>query len=577
MVTLTIDNQTIKVPEGTTILEAAQKLGIRVPTLCHDPRLSSSGACRICSVEVAGQKNLVTACTYPVAQGMEVKTRSQRVRKARKTIIELLLANHPAECLICERNNKCELQDLAIEYGVREWKWEGAKREVALDLSSTAIVRNPEKCILCGKCVRVCKEIQGVYALDFTKRGFNVIVEPAFHNPLTETVCILCGQCLLSCPTAAISDKRMRTDILEHLDDPDYYCVVSVAPAIRASIGEEFGMPPGTLVTGKLVTALRMMGFDMVFDTDFGADMAVMEEGHEFIERLKNDGPFPMFTSCCPGWIKYMEHFYPDLIPHMSSCKSPQQIMGSLTKTYFAEKMNIDPKKIYAVSIMPCSAKKFEMNRPEFDMEGGIKEVDAVLTTREAAQLFRQFGITEHINLPDTKFDAPLGITSGAGVMFGVTGGMMEGALRTVAEVATGEHMKKLEFEQIRGTAGIKESSVIVGDKEIKLCVANGLGNVKKVIEKIRNGEAFYHFIEIMACPGGCVGGGGQPIPTTPEVVKRRIEAIYKEDRKTHVRKSHENPAIIELYEKYLTEGPLGHKSHEILHTKYYKREPEGI
>ncbi len=575
MVTLTIDKHTITVPTGTTILQAAQRLGIRIPTLCYDPRLSVSGACRICSVEVEGMRGLVTACSYPVYQGMVVRTNSKRVREARKTIVELLLANHPFECLICERNNKCELQRLAIEYGIRESKWQGARRDIELDLSSTSIVRNPDKCILCGKCVKVCKEIQSVAALDHSKRGFNVIVSPAFGNPLAETVCVLCGQCLLSCPTAAISDKRMRTDVISHLDDPNYYCVAMTAPAIRASIGEEFGMEPGSLVTGKLVTALRTCGFDAVFDVDFGADMAVMEEGTEFIERLKNGGKFPMFTSCCPGWIKFMEHFYPELIPNMSTCKSPQQITGALCKTYYAEKMNIDPKKIYVVSIMPCSAKKFECNRPEME-HNELRDVDAVLTTRELAQVMRLYGIDEKVNLPESKFDSPLGITSGAGVMFGVTGGMMEGALRTVSELMTGEPLKKIEFQQLRGTAGIKEGSCIIGDKEIKLCVAHGLGNVRKVIERIKKGEAEYHFVEVMACPGGCVGGGGQPIPTDSEIIKARIEAIYSEDRRNTCRKSHENPAIIEIYEKFL-EKPLGHKSHELLHTKYYEREPRGI
>lgn len=576
MVTLTIDNQSVTVPDGTTILNAANKLGIRIPTLCYDPRLTATGACRICSVEIEGRPNLFPSCSFPVFEGMKVKTNTHKVREARKIIVELLLANHPADCLICERNNNCELQDLAIEYGVREWKWQGAKRNVNLDLSSTSLVRNPDKCVLCGKCVRVCKEIQTVYALDFTKRGFQTVVEPQFHKGLADTVCVLCGQCLLVCPTAAISDKRWRTPVMEHLDDPNSFVTVQIAPAIRASIGEEFGLDPGTQVTGKLVTALKRIGFDMVFDTDFGADVTIMEEGHEFIKRLKNDGPWPMFTSCSPGWIKFMEHFYPDLATNMSSCKSPQQVTGILTKTYFAEKMGIDPKKIYNVSIMPCSAKKFESQRPEMERDG-IKDVDAVLTTREAADMLKMYGINDISVLPNTSFDDPLGNSTGAAVMFGVTGGVMEAALRTVSEVITGEPLKKIEFENIRGISGVKEASCIIGDKEIKIAVAHGLGNVRKVIEKVRNGEAEYHFIEVMTCPGGCIGGGGQPIPTNYETKKARIEAIYREDRGMSIRKSHNNPAVQELYSKFLTDGPLGKKSHELLHTKYQERKPEGI
>ncbi len=572
MVTLTIDNQQVTVPEGTTILEASERLGIRIPTLCYDPRLAISGACRICSVEVDGQKNLITACSYPVSQGMNVRTNTSRIREARKTIVELLLANHPFECLVCERNNNCELQDLAIEYGIREAKWQGEKREIEMDLSSTSIVRNPDKCILCGKCVKVCKDVQTVYALDFTKRGFNTVVSTSFNNQLKDTICVGCGQCLLACPTAAISDKRTRTDVIKHLDDPNYYCVVQVAPAIRASIGEEFGYPPGTLVTGKLVTALKRIGFDQVFDTDFGADMTIMEEGTEFMKRLKQGGPFPQFTSCCPAWVKFLEHFYPDKTHYLSSCKSPQQMSGILTKTYFAEKMNIDPKKIYCVSIMPCSAKKFEIERPEMQ-KNGIKDVDAVLTTREAAQLLKLYGIDNSIKLPDSKFDDPLGVSTGAAAMFGVTGGTMEAALRTVSEKLTGKPLKKIEYSQIRGYAGIKEASCLIGDKEIKIAVAHGLGNVRKIIERIENGEAEYHFIEVMSCPGGCVGGGGQPIPTNEEIVKARIEAIYREDRGMALRKSHENPSVIEVYDKYLTDGPCGHKSHELLHTHYTKRQ----
>jgi NADH-quinone oxidoreductase subunit G/NADP-reducing hydrogenase subunit HndD len=576
MVTLTVDNQQVTVPKGTTILSAAKKLGIHVPTLCYDPRLTETGACRICSVEVNGQKSLVTACTYPVSQGMEVKTNTKRVREARKTIVELLLANHPFECLTCVRNNNCELQNLAIEYNITEKKWAGARREVDIDASTTSIVRDPEKCILCGKCVKVCKEIQNVYALDFTKRGFNEIVEPAFHKPLADSVCILCGQCLLSCPTAAIQDKSMMSEVMTKIDDPNVYVTVQTAPAIRASIGECFGLEPGSLVTHKLVTALRRIGFNQVFDTDFGADLTIVEEGTEFISRLKNDGPFPMLTSCSPGWVKFMEHFYPEFIPNMSSCKSPQQITGILTKTYFSEKMNIDPKKIYNVSIMPCSAKKFEIERPEM-IRNGIKDVDAVLTTREAARLIKLYGINDLISLPNSEFDAPLGISTGAGVMFGITGGVMEASLRTVSELITGETFKKIEYEQVRGLSGVKEGSVIIGDKEIRVAIAHGLGNVRKVLDSVKRGDKDYHFIEVMTCPGGCIGGGGQPIPTNYETRKARIQAIYKEDRGMSIRKSHENPAVQEIYETFLKDGPYGKDAHDLLHTKYKERKPQGI
>jgi NADH-quinone oxidoreductase subunit G/NADP-reducing hydrogenase subunit HndD len=573
-VSLTIDNEKVTVREGGSIFRAAQKLGIRIPSLCYDPRLSVSGACRICVVEVEGQKNLVPSCAYPVAEGMVVRTNTYRVRKARKTIVELLLANHPNECLICVRNNNCGLQDLAIEYGIREWRWTGKRRHYEKDVSTTSLERDPDKCILCGKCVKVCQEIQTVHALDFTRRGFSTLVEPPFHNPMADTVCVLCGQCILACPTAAIRDRSHMKEVRSNLDNPDRYCVVQVAPAIRASIGEEFGLAPGTLVTGKLVTALRRIGFKQIFDTDFGADLAVMEEGHELIDRLKNDGPLPMFTSCSPGWIKFMEHFYPQIIPNMSTCKSPQQMTGSLVKSYFAESQGIDPENIYMVSVMPCSAKKFECERPEMEADG-LRDVDAVLTTRELARLLKIYGI-QLDSLPEGDFDKPLGISSGAGAMFGVTGGMMEAALRTVSEVLTDEPLQKLEFNQLRGFSGIKEGSCIIGDKELKLVAAHGLGNARIVIDKILNNEAEYHFVEIMACPGGCIGGGGQPIPSTPEILKRRIEAIYSQDRKMHIRKSHENPAILELYATYLGE-PLGEKSHKLLHTHYHAREPRGI
>ncbi len=570
-----IDGIYTEVPEGITILKAAESIGIKIPTLCYDEKLSVSGACRLCSVEIKSNAALVPACAYPVSQGMEIYTHSAKVLRSRKTIIELLLANHPQDCLICVRNGNCELQKIAEEYGIREWRWQGEKRHNPIDSSSSAIKRQPDMCILCGKCVKVCKEVQSVYALDFSGRGFNTVVLPAFNQPLADTVCVLCGQCLLACPTAAIVDKSYTKIVRKALDNPEMYCVVQVAPAIRASIGEEFGMAPGTLVTGKLVTALKRMGFKLIFDTVFGADVAVMEEGSELIERIKQGGPFPMFTSCSPGWIKFMEHFYPEFIPNMSSCKSPQQITGILVKTYLAERMNIDPANIFNVSIMPCSAKKFEIERPELRLENGIKEVDAVLTTRELARLLKTYGI----NLPlleDGEFDQPLGETSGAGVEFGVTGGMMEAALRTVAEKLGGVDLRNVEFSVTRGYQGVKEGSVFVGDLELKVAIVHGLKNARLILDKIKSGETFYHFIEVMACPGGCVGGGGQPLNTNDEIRKLRIAAIYQEDRAKPIRKAHENPAIKDLYRSWLGE-PMSPKSHAYLHTHYGPRKPRGV
>ncbi len=575
LIKVKIDGIEAMVPEGSTILQAAEIIGIKIPTLCYDPRLSVSGACRICSVEVKGNTALAPACAFPAYNGIEVFTHTPKVYRSRKTIIELLLANHPQDCLICVRNGNCQLQKVAEEYGIREWRWTGEKRHNPIDSSTSAIKRQPDMCILCGKCVKVCKEVQSIHALDFTNRGFNTIVLPAFNQPLSDTVCILCGQCLLACPTAAIVDQSYTKTVRSALDNPELFCTVQVAPAIRASIGEEFGMPPGTLVTGKLVTALKRLGFNLVFDTVFGADLAVMEEGHELIERIQHDGPFPMFTSCSPGWIKFMEHFYPEFIPNMSSCKSPQQLTGIITKTYIAQKMNLDPQKIFNVSIMPCSAKKFEIERPEMRLENGIKEVDAVMTTRELARILKNYGINLP-SLPNSDFDAPLGITSGAGVEFGVTGGMMEAALRTVADIISNQELKTIEYQLLRGYDGIKEGSVFVGNKELRVAVVHGIKNARKLLDAIKANQAFYHFVEVMACPGGCVGGGGQPYNTTTETIKHRISAIYQEDRGKPIRKAHENPSIQQLYREFLGE-PLGPKSHIFLHTHYQPRKPSGI
>lgn len=574
---LTVNDIAVRVPPGATLLDAAKAIGVSIPTLCHDPQLTVSGACRLCVVEVVnpdGSTRLEPSCSYPAQAGMVIRTNTREVRNARRVIIELILANHPRACQTCVRNGRCQLQALCREYSIDEYKYEGAHRQVEPDRSTVAITRHPDYCILCGKCVKVCKEVQGVYALDYVNRGFSTVTMPALNHPLAEGVCILCGQCLLKCPVAAIRDKSYVREIEKVLDEKNgRILTVQVAPAIRASIGEMFGLPPGTLLTGKIPTALRRLGFQHIFDTDFGADMAVMEEGHELLERLKTDGPFPLITSCSPGWVKFMEHFYPEFIPNMSTSKSPQQIVGILTKTFFAERLGVDPSKIYQVSVMPCSAKKWEVALPQ-NSRNGIQDVDAVLTTREFADLLRLHEINLP-SLPDSTFDPLLGESSGAGVMFGACGGMMEAALRTVSAILEPEE-EVLEVSPLRGYGGIKEGSIIVGDREIKLCAVHGLGNARKVLDAIKRGEKTVHFLEVMACPGGCIGGGGQPLPTTDAIRKRRIEAIYSEDRQKPIRMAHRNPAVLEVYASYLGE-PLSERAHNLLHTHYQAREPRGI
>ncbi len=577
-VKLTINGITVEMPEGSTLLEAARSIGVHIPTLCHDKQLTIGGACRMCVVEVegpGGSTRLEPACSYPVREGMTARTNTAEVRNARRTIIELILANHPHSCQTCIRNGRCQLQSLCREYSISEYKYEGERRHFKQDVSSEAITRHPEYCILCGKCVRVCREVQKVYALDFVNRGFSTVVLPAFDRELSQSVCVLCGQCLLKCPVAAIRDKSYISQVEEALENPDIYCTVQVAPAIRASIGEMFGLPPGTLLTGKVPSALRRLGFDKIFDTDFGADMAVMEEGYELLERLKNGGPFPLITSCSPGWVKFMEQFYPEFISNMSTAKSPQQITGVLTKTYFAEQAGIDPLRIFNVAVMPCSAKKFEIKRPEMMLAEGLPEVDAVLTTREFADLLHLHEINLP-SLPDEDFDPILGMSSGAGVMFGVTGGMMEAALRTVGAVLDPEGGERLEFPILRGFGGIKAGSILIGKQEYRICVAHGLGNARQVLDAVREGREKYHFLEIMACPGGCIGGGGQPLPTDDTIRRQRIEAIYAEDRGKAVRCAHLNPAVRRIYEEFLDE-PLSEKAHELLHTSYQLRMPRGV
>ncbi|MHB0912147.1 MAG: NADH-dependent [FeFe] hydrogenase, group A6 [Armatimonadota bacterium] len=571
MIALTIDGKKVTVPAGSTVLDAAKAAGINIPTLCYMQGLQSIGACRVCLVEIQGGRALQTSCTYPAADGMVVRTNTTRVRNARKAVVELMLSAHNQECTVCGRNLNCELQKVAKQLGIQESRFQGEMPKRTTDTSSRSIVRDSSKCILCRRCVAACHKVQGVGALFPADRGFESAVVPALGKDLSEVACVMCGQCVSVCPVGALQEKDSTADVWAALADPKKHVVVQTAPAVRAAIGEEFGMPAGSRVTGKMVAALRAMGFDKVFDTDFTADLTIIEEGNELLARVTQGGTLPMITSCSPGWIKFIEHFYPKLLPHLSTCKSPQQMFGALAKTYYAEKMGIAPEDIYCVSIMPCTAKKYECGREEMSAHPGIPDVDAVLTTREAGRMIREMGL-EFDRLEDEEFDSPLGISTGAAVIFGATGGVMEAALRTVYEVVTGETLANINLTGVRGLDGVKEATVKVGDLDVKVAVASGLANARKLMDKVNAGEADYHFIEIMCCPGGCLGGGGQPIPTTDEVRAARMKAIYEEDEAMTIRKSHENPAVVKLYEEFL-EKPLGHKSHELLHTHYTPRE----
>ncbi|MGI6575748.1 MAG: NADH-dependent [FeFe] hydrogenase, group A6 [bacterium] len=569
MITLTIDGREVQVAAGSTVLEAAKVAGVNIPTLCYHPELRPEGACRVCVVEVENAKTLVASCVYPVSEGMVVKTNSQRVREARKIVVELLLANHPADCLTCERNNNCELQKIAHDVGVREIRFSGERRTWEKDESNPSLVRDPNKCILCGRCVRVCNEVQSVGTLNYNNRGFDTLVAPAYARGLAETACVYCGQCSTVCPTGAITEKSYIEEVWAAIEDPKLHVIVQTAPAVRVAIGEEFDLPPGSITTGKLVASLRRLGFDAVFDTNFAADLTIMEEGHELIHRLQNGGVLPLITSCSPGWIKFIEHNYPQLLPHLSTCKSPQQMFGAMAKTYYADKIGLSPEQIYVVSIMPCTAKKFEAQRPEMGRDG-IPDVDAVLTTRELGKMLKEAGIDFAV-LPDEDYDAPLGISTGAAVIFGATGGVMEAALRTAVEVITNKELEDINFTQVRGLEGVKEATLTVGNHELKVAVAHGLANARKLLDRIASGEADYHFIEIMTCPGGCIGGGGQPLPVDKDIRQARINAIYEADKNLPIRKSHENPAVQQLYKEFLKE-PLSEKSHQLLHTTYTPR-----
>lgn len=577
LVSVTIDNRKMEVEEGITILEAAKSAGIKIPTLCAWTEIEHTpGACRVCVTEVEGQRSLVASCVFPVDDGMVIRTNSERVRQARKMVVELLLSDHPAECNSCVRSGNCELQTVAEQIGVRDVRFatEFPPKESIIDASSPSIARDSRKCIHCHRCVTVCEHIQTVSVLTPAWRGSDVRVVPAFNLPLSETNCVNCGQCINVCPVGALYERDDTAAVWQVLEDPEKHVIVQEAPAIRAALGEEFDMPVGSLVTGKMIAALRLLGFDKVFDTNWTADLTILEEGSELLQRVNEGGKLPLITSCSPGWIKFCEHFYPDLLDNLSTCKSPQQMFGALAKTYYAEQEGVDPKDIVVVSIMPCTAKKFECRRPEMD-DSGYRDVDYVLTTRELARMIKEAGI-DFINLPDEEYDAPMGEYTGAATIFGATGGVMEAALRTAYVLVTGENLGDLNVLPVRGLEGVKEAAVPVkGLGDVKVAVAHGLGNARKLLDKVRAGEGGYHFIEIMACPGGCVGGGGQPQPITNDKRNLRARALYQDDAEVQEhRQSHENPSIKKVYDVFL-EKPLGHKSHQLLHTHYTERGTE--
>lgn len=571
---LTVNGKSVEAQAGETLLNVLRREGIHVPTLCHMEGMLPSGACRICVVEMEGQANLVPSCSFPAAEGMKIVTNSPKVVNARKTIIELLLGSHPDDCLYCAKQPTCELSKLSSDYGVRTRRFPAGKKKKPLDISSPSISRDPDKCILCGKCVRVCEETQTVACIDFVKRGSDSFIGCAFDSSLNVSSCINCGQCINVCPTGALTEKDDIQPVMDALADKDKYVVVQHAPSISVSLAEEFGLPPGTDVNGVMTAAMRKMGFKAVFDTSFSADLTIMEEASELAHRVKNGGVLPMFTSCSPGWIKFIETFYPDMLPHLSTCKSPQQMLGAMIKTYYARKQGINPAKIFSVSVMPCTAKKFEVTRPEM-ARGGIADIDAVVTTREFAQLLRIYGIDLKTLQPEEP-DLPFGDRSSAGKLFGASGGVMEAALRTAHFLLTGKELGTLKVEAVRGQAGLKEAKLKIGALEVGVAAVSGLGNARKLLEEVRGGRKDLHFIEVMTCPGGCINGGGQPIARNKAAVLERMRALYNIDATEKMRTSHANKAVQQLYKDFLGK-PLGEKSHHLLHTKYTKRKAADV
>lgn len=571
MINLTIDGRNIEVPEGTTILQAAAKLNIDIPTLCYLKEINEIGDCRMCLVEVEGKRGFATSCIQKVEEGMVVHTKTPEVLEARKTMLDLILSNHHQDCDNCVRKENCELQDLIKQFDKEKTVYEGTKNTYEIDDKSPSIVRDPNKCILCRRCVSMCNKVQKIGAIGVTERGFNSCVSTAGHNSLNDVNCTFCGQCIEVCPTGALREKDSTQIVWDKINDKNTYVIVQTAPSVRVALGEEFGMSIGTNVEGKMVNALKQMGFDKVFDTNTGADFTIVEEGTEFIKRLQNNDNLPMITSCCPGWVKYIEMNYPENIGHLSSCKSPHEMFGALLKTYYAKKEGIDPSKMFVVSVMPCIAKKYERQREEMK-----QDVDAVITTRELARMIKQAKI-DFANLEDAKFDDPMGEATGAAAIFGVTGGVMEAALRSVSEIVTGKPLDKIAFEQVRGESGIKRAEIEIGDKKVKVAVAHGLANAQTIMEEIKSGKADYQFVEIMACPGGCITGGGQPIKNAKiqeevDIHKKRAEAMYSIDEKSVIRKSHKNPVLKQIYKEFLGE-PNGELAHKLLHTHYSKKE----
>jgi len=580
LIKLTIDDKEVKVKKGTTILEAARQAEVDIPTLCFLKDINEVGDCRMCIVEIEGRRGFVPSCVQKAEEGMIVHTNTPNVVDARRVILELIISNHKVECLTCTRSGNCELQDLAKKFNIRDIDFEGEIIEHEIDDVSPSIVRDFSKCVLCRRCVATCKNVQKIGAIDCINRGFESCVSTVGNKSLNDVNCTFCGQCIQSCPTGALHEKETIDEVWDKLKDPEAYVVVQTAPAVRAALGEEFGMDIGTNATGKMVTALKRLGFDKVFDTNTGADFTIMEEANEFIERFSNkNAVLPMITSCSPGWVKYIEMNYPELLPHLSTCKSPHQMFGALIKTYFAEKEKIDPSKIYVVSVMPCIAKKFERTREEME-NNGLSDVDNVITTRELARMIKQANI-EFTKLEDTEFDSPMGEATGAAVIFGTTGGVMEAALRTAQDTLTGKDLDKIDFESVRGGEGIKRATVNIADNEIKVVAASGLANAQKILEEIKSGKADYQFVEIMACPGGCVMGGGQPIKNSKiraevDVRSLRANCLYSIDEQSTIRKSHENPVIKKIYKEFLKK-PGSEMSHKLLHTHYVERKKYNI